>query len=323
MWSTAAHAASFTDVPEKSPLFAAVEYLKLINVMQGYQDGTFRPDNKVNRAEAVKLIVSPLVTAQDLQGFAKSAYSDVPADAWYMPYLEVARQKFEIIDGPPKATAFNAANPVQKAQFFKMFFLANKIDVKGLYSEVKLPFANDVVDSNAWFYPHMRYALATSMTMVTQEGKLSPERELTRGDIALLLYRYAMYKDGRRTQALLSEAESEIVNVLQQLEKQDVNQAMFAAARSFIAARGALTSKPDEPIVKGAVKTAEGFQTLVMAYIAGSDKRFNDAIKLAGDAWHLAEKAKEFSPSLATVSAQMQTISKTIADEARAALPKS
>ncbi len=128
-----------------------------------------------------------------------------------------------------------------------------------------------------------------------------------------------MYIDGRRTQALLSEAESEIVNILQQLEKQDIDQASLASARALIASRGALIKAPDQAIVKGAVKTSEAFQTLVLAYRANAEKRYDDAIKLSGDAWQLAQKAKEFSSSLAGVSTQIQTVAKNMADTARAA----
>jgi S-layer homology domain len=324
-WSTGALAGSFSDVPEKSPFYAAAEYLKLMGIMQGYGDGTFRPDAKVNRAEAVKMIASTQVTAEQLATFKKSSYTDVAADQWYMPYVEAARQNLGIIDGPPKATAFKPTDPVRKAQLFKMFMIANDIDANGMYSELKLPLASDASDVNAWYYPYMRYAVASSMTMVTQSGTLDPDKELTRGDIALLLYRYYMYRDGRRTQALLSEAEGEIVNILQLLESQDLLNAEFAASRSLIAARGALASKPDENIVKGAVKTAEGFQLLVQGYKAGASKDYATAIKLSGDAWHLAEKAKGFSPGLSTVASQMQTIAKNMADEARklqAATPK-
>jgi hypothetical protein len=308
---------SFKDVPANSSIFSAVEYLKARGIMQGYNDGTFKANNKVNRAEAVKLIVASIATAEQLAKHTKTSYGDVPADAWYLPYVEYAFKEAGIIDGPPKAAAFKGTDPVLKAQFFKMFFLANKIDINNMYSEIKLPLAMDAQNPSEWHYPFMRYAIASSMTMVQEDGMLSPGRELTRGDIAMLLYRYFMYVDGRRTQALLSEAESEIVNILKQLEEQEIDQAGYAAARSLIAARGALTSKPDEAIVKGAVKTAEGFQTLVLAYRAGAAKNYAEVIKLTGDAWHLAQKAQEFSPALSTVAQQMQTIAKNMADEAR------
>lgn len=310
---------TFSDVPVTDSLYSAVEYLKGMGAMTGYEDGTFRPEAKVNRAEAVKIIVTPLVTDKELKVFTKSSYGDVQTNAWFFPYVEFARAKLGIIDGPPNTMNFKPSDPVQKAQLLKMFFLANDIDAKSLYNEIKLPFAKDNGDVNAWYYPNMRFALASSMTMATSAKQLNPAKDLTRGDIALLLYRYYMYRDGKRTQVLLDTTESEVAPILKLLEQKNADEAGFAAARALIAARGALTKAPEEVIVKGAVKTAEAFQTLVLAYRANTDKKYDDAIKLSGDAWHIAQKAKEFSSSLAAVSAQIQAVSKNIADSARAA----
>ena len=314
-------AQTFSDIPASSTFHSAAEYLYANGIMSGYEEEggkrTFRPDNKLNRAEAVKLIVTPLMQADELATFTKSVYSDVPAGSWFLSAVEAARSKFGIIDYKESDPRFKPTDPVLKGQFLKMFLLASGVDAKSLYSEIKLPLSIDAQGVSEWYYPFLRYAIASSMTMVTQEGKFSLDRQLTRGDVALLIYRYEMYKEGRRTQALLSEAESEIVNVLQLMEADNIVNAEYAAARSLIAARGALTSKPDEPLVKGAVKTAEGFQTLTRAYRAGKDQKYQEVIQLTGDAWHLAEKAKAFSPSLTSVATQMQAIAKNMADQAR------
>ena len=312
-----AQATPFKDVPPNSSMYSAVAYLRDKGIMKGYEDGTFRPTQKVNRAEAVKIVLAPFVTQEQLDNAPVPVHTDVTKEDWFAPYVSLGVSKFGILDGPPKAATFQAGNPVLRVQFLKMFFLANKIDVNGNYSEIKLPLSADVQNTSEWYYPSIRMAVATSMMMVAQDGTMTPAKELTRGDIALLLYRYYMYKDARRTQALLDETETEIVNVLQQLDKKEISQAEYASARALIAARGALSSKPDESIVKGAVKIAEGFQLLVRAYKAGVDGKLTDVLQLTGDAWHLAEKAKEYSPNLATVSAQMQTIAKNMADEAR------
>lgn len=315
-------AASFKDVPANSTLFAPVEYLKEKGVLKGYDDGTFKPNNKVNRAEALKIILTPLLKPEDLPASPPAVYSDVKPTDWFAPYVELGRSSFKVIDGPPKATTFQGEKPVLKVQFLKMFFLANDIDPSASYSELKLPLASDVQQPAEWYYPALRYAIATSMTMVQQDGTLGPAKELTRGDVALILYRYAMYQDGRRTQALLSEAEAEISNVLELLGKKQTQQAEFASARALIASRGALSSKPEDAVVKGAVKTAEGFQLLVQSYRAGTEGRLQDVLQYTSDAWHLAEKAREYSPNLGTLSQQMQTIAKNMADEARALLEK-
>ncbi|QQZ63511.1 S-layer homology domain-containing protein [Paenibacillus sonchi] len=57
-------------------------------VIQGYPDGSFRPGNKVTRAELVSLV-------NKLFGFsaaAETSFADVPAGAWYAKDLSVAKQ---------------------------------------------------------------------------------------------------------------------------------------------------------------------------------------------------------------------------------------
>src|SRR3989338_7510254 len=81
---------SFSDVQADHPAFPAIEYLKSIGVLQGYQDGTFKPEKKVNRAEATKIIVAPRATADALVKFTQTVFDDIPSTAWYLPYVEIS-----------------------------------------------------------------------------------------------------------------------------------------------------------------------------------------------------------------------------------------
>lgn len=307
---------SFQDVSRTHAAFEAVEYLKQKGVISGYADGTFRPANQVNRAEAVKILVAPLVNAQQLGQFETTSYQDISEGAWYASYVEVARQSLRIVDGPPATTLFHGDRPVKKAEFLKMLLLAHKVDPHS-YDEIKLPLSQDVTNTDEWFYPYLRYAVSSSMTMVTANGLFSPGRELTRADVALLLHRYLLYKEGRRTQVLLSEAEKEIQNVLASLDKNDIAQAEYASARALLAARGALASKT-EPVTRGAVKTTEAFRALVRAYRQGISGDLDAVISLSSDAWNLAAKAKEFDPSLSATTTRIQKMANNLADSARA-----
>lgn len=317
-FSAFAQAATFKDVPANHPAFAAVEYLKSKNIIAGYADGTFKPDAKVNRAEALKIIVAPYVSQEVLATATVSVYGDVPSGAWFLPYVEAGRQMLGIIDGPPAKPNFLPTNNVTKSEFLKMLLIANKVDPVTTLGEIRGGLAADVTDPTQWYYPHIRFAVASSMTMVDEGGNLNPAQELTRAQVALLLYRLEMFKQGRRTQALLSEAETEILNVLALFENKDVVNAEYAATRSTVAARGALISAPDEAIVKGAVKISEGFQALVGSYKAGLTGDLDGTITLSGVAWNNATKAVEFSPGLKPIADQMQAIAKSLADEARA-----
>lgn len=49
---------SFADVQEDSPYFEAIQDLARFGFIQGYGDGSFRPDQPVTRAEALKILMS-------------------------------------------------------------------------------------------------------------------------------------------------------------------------------------------------------------------------------------------------------------------------
>jgi hypothetical protein len=294
-----------------------VEYLKGIGVVQGYSDGTFRPNQSVKRAEAVKLIVAPLVSTETLTGATGNAFGDIAADAWFRPYVEVARGQMGIVDGPPKATVFHGERTVTLVEFLKMFLTAQraKIDV---FSDVPLPLARDVMNPQEWYFPYMRAALAYTMVTVDTSGNLSPARQLTRADVAKLTYYFMMYRDSRRTQAALGLTETEIVNTLNSLEALDTTGAELASARALVAARGAMNIRGTETIVQAALKTAQSFRSLVRGYRAGQEGNLEETLRLAGEAWQLAEDAKQVEPSLASVSEQVQGLAKSLADSARA-----
>ena len=312
-----AQAAAFSDVPPGHAAYDAVEYLKAQGIVSGYDDGTFRPDQKVNRAEALKLIVAPIATRGQLNGYTTSSYDDVAKGAWFLPYVEWARQRMGLIDGPPNATAFNPSRNVTKIEFLKMFLLSQEVDAAGAFGEIKLPLATDVTDTGQWYYPYMRYAITASMTLVSQQGTLNPAQALNRGQIAMMMYRFFLYEDGERTQALVNEVDSEISNVARSLQKNDITQAEYASARALLAARGALEAAPNEPLVKGTVKAAEAFRLIVRAYRAGISQKFQEAIDLSKQAWDLGNAARGFSSHLHANADQIQTFAKSIADEAR------
>ncbi len=301
----------FTDLPKDSPILPAVLYLQEKGIVQAAP--LFNPNGKLTRAQAAKIIVAPLVSSEELRKIVSSQFSDVPADQWYMPYAEAARS-LGIVDSAP---AFKPSANVTKAAFIKMLLSSKKISASSTYSEFMLPLSADIADAKAWFYPVMRYALSASLTAVGQDGMLTPNKEITRGEMALLTYRLAMYKEGRRTQALLSQTETEIANVLKMLDAKSIEQAEWASARSIITVRGALASRPTEPLVKGAVKIAEGFQSLVKGYKAGVTGDLDLVLVLAKEAYAYGDKAIAFAPGLQTIATQMQAIAKNMADQAR------
>ena len=72
----AAHAA-FPDVSESTDYAGSIEWMNENGVIQGYPDGTFKPDKCVNRAEFLKMMYLSFeenIIVED--GFAGSNYYD-------------------------------------------------------------------------------------------------------------------------------------------------------------------------------------------------------------------------------------------------------
>lgn len=93
MVSSAAFAAKFTDVAEDSTYAEAVEVLSALGILNGYEDGTFKPDAVITRAEVVA-VVNRL---QGLSDAAKAAagtsmYTDVATTDWFAGDVNLASQ---------------------------------------------------------------------------------------------------------------------------------------------------------------------------------------------------------------------------------------
>jgi hypothetical protein len=247
---------------------------------------------------------------------APSPFSDVSDNAWYLPYVEWARMRGGIIQAPPVAKTFEAGKNVTKAEFIKMFLTSRGIDPKS-FNDIQLPLSKDVGNTKEWFYPYMRYAIASSMTAASQDGLYSPNRDITRSDVAIFLHRFFLYRLGQRTQALLSETERELAKTIDALAANNPAAADYTSARALVMMRGALDVKPSENMVKAVLKVTEGYRSLVRAFRASKEKDWQSVVKLAGDAFYLGDQARKASPNAETLASQLQSYAKSFADQAR------
>jgi|GEM_PF-3445364 len=64
-------------------------YAKTMNIIGGYTDGTFRPDQKISRAEALKIVFKTLEMPMSTST-AKNYFADTELSAWYAPFVQTA-----------------------------------------------------------------------------------------------------------------------------------------------------------------------------------------------------------------------------------------
>lgn len=97
--STVDYSHNFPDVQANSWYEPYVETALAQEVIEGYPDGTFKPNQCVNRVEATKMalefaIASEIISASDYTPqFPDLMFDDSYRQAWYAPYLNTAFQK--------------------------------------------------------------------------------------------------------------------------------------------------------------------------------------------------------------------------------------
>lgn len=197
-----AHAELFTDIDANHPYLPAIRYLKQHGVINGYPDGSFRPEQEVNRAEALKfLTLSEKILGQgtasedaELLFLDEAAaetvgnfdLTDVPEDSWYFRYVKQAF-KNEIIKGYGDRT-FRPANTVNLAEAVKMLLETNEVSLPSIDEITENPFQDAYMDE--WYAPYILYAKEKYILIADMDLKVRPEKDITRQEMANLIYRF-------------------------------------------------------------------------------------------------------------------------------------
>jgi polyhydroxybutyrate depolymerase len=158
----------------------AVEFLKNRDVIHGNPDGTFRPRDPINRAEFLKLVFAALGGSTPVGG---SCFPDVPADAWFAPFVCAAERR-GIVAGYPDGT-FQPSRTVNIAEAMKMILQAGGEEVREGRGE-------------NWYAP---YVVEFDRPGIVSAHTFLPWAELTRERAADLIHRFVRYKEDRITYA--------------------------------------------------------------------------------------------------------------------------
>ncbi len=171
--------ARFSDVGESSQYYEAIKFLSEKEIINGYDDGTFKPDQPVNRVEALKFILKGISAAIETGNLP---FTDVSLSEWYSGFLFTAYKR-EIVNGNPDGT-FRPTDTVNKAEFFKI--LLNGLNVDIAPSVDAAPYADVLVSD--WFAPYIAYAKEIKI-IDPNVSNIDPSRGMTRGEVAEAMYK--------------------------------------------------------------------------------------------------------------------------------------
>lgn len=180
--SAAEQTEAFSDVPSTHPNYEAISNLKFNGVISGYPDGTFKPDQAVNRVEVLKMIFEGLDIG-DPSLLKSPQFSDVDLNAWYGPYLKKA-YTLGMVEGYADGT-FKPAQTVNLVENLKLLLEGAKVELPTNVSEN--PFADTPKDQ--WYAKYVLYAKEKNLIEPDSAFNVYPAKGMTRGDLAETLYR--------------------------------------------------------------------------------------------------------------------------------------
>ncbi len=162
---------NFSDVNENHPSYTAVIYVKNQGIVEGYSDGTYKPDNTINRVEFLKIIIEATMHEEAIALCNKynHKFTDTPTDAWYSPY--VCMGKSTGIVGGYADGSYKPANEIN-------FVEAAKI--------INIAYDQPESSSDIWYQDYVEYlgsegAIPTSISAF--------DKKITRGEMAEMIYR--------------------------------------------------------------------------------------------------------------------------------------
>ncbi|MFH1284669.1 MAG: S-layer homology domain-containing protein [Candidatus Peregrinibacteria bacterium] len=177
----------FWDVDSNNKYYSQVIYVGNLGVFDGYDDGSYKPFNDINRAEFLKALVEFTGVVPDSS--YSNCFTDVKTD-WYAPYICYAKEQ-GWVNGYPNGS-FKPADTVNKAEALKML-----LEVRDApYTSCMYGAAMDVT-AEEWHCPYFQFSNEYDLTDMYEGGSSGfgyyyPADFMTRGEIADLFYRYDM-----------------------------------------------------------------------------------------------------------------------------------
>ncbi len=184
---------SFTDMTSDEVYCEAIKWASDAGIFTGYNDGSFKPQKSLTRAEALKVILeSQNVQIENIKG-ENFGFYDVDKYSWYTSYLKTALD-LGIVHGYNDGS-FRPNMPISRVE--SLAILLNTAEVvsdlvvpSNTYGQ---PYYDTINDKNTkWYMSYVWFAKEYNLT--GNDYYFYPDSNMTRGEMADMLYRF--YKAG-------------------------------------------------------------------------------------------------------------------------------
>jgi S-layer homology domain len=171
---------SFSDVPNGYWSKQAIIRLATLGIINGYPDGTFRPEKTLSRAELCTLLIKAKRTRTRTPN--KPIFTDLALNHWATPYIAAAVNA-KLVTGYPDGT-FQPNKALSRAEAVKIVAVFDRLPTGTVAGN---PFPD--VKAGHWAAPYILAAKNAGLLNYLQGKNFEPNRKLARAEAAEILYR--------------------------------------------------------------------------------------------------------------------------------------
>ena len=178
-------AAGFPDVDESHWAFEYISKLSEDGIINGYQDGTYKPEGTVKRSEFLKLVLASVMPKDiDVDEIPR------PFDHWAAGYVGIAQNYGIINEG--EFTLENIEKPITRVEMAR---ITANADIIMKDSPISKNSGDDVLfidigELSPQDYLLMEHCVASGLIKGYEDGTFRPEKTMTRAEAATMIYRF-------------------------------------------------------------------------------------------------------------------------------------
>ena len=173
----------FPDVASSHWASGYIQFVKDNKIMQGDENGLFKPDDSITREEWVKTILTAFVI--DTKD-AKCDFSDVDEERWSYPYIAKAFEMM-IINGVSD-TEFAPAESISRQDAAVIFYRGAKAAREDGFSEIEMSSFTDADDIADYAIEPINLLYKLKVLNGYEDGSFRPNAPITRAEAAKMIY---------------------------------------------------------------------------------------------------------------------------------------
>ncbi len=166
--------------------------------VNGFEDGSFHPDEKLTRAQAIELVVNATTDKSLIKGKHSSAFSDISKSDWY--YDSVAYLEMLCILPSEWQGELCPNDTITRAEFV---VIADSL-LEKYFESVKLLEFTDVTSDNP-YYAHIMSAFRSGAITGYGDKQFCPDNPLSRAEAVTIINRYLSRVPNADTEAAFND----------------------------------------------------------------------------------------------------------------------